>query len=158
MMRKLSTGDDATLGNYRALVMRVFGDTNKAVEFLDRKIAESPDGENEEVLADEGQMVYVLSRMAMGRSRVMRKELTHSDFVNALEEVDEKLSRRMLQKGMGTYASIHEILGIVQEEVTEYQEEVHAKNDREAQVQELIDIAVGAIWGIASIRSGGVDW
>lgn len=65
MMRKLSTGDDATLGNYRALVMRVFGDTNKAVEFLDRKIAESPDGENEEVLADEGQMVYVLSRMAM---------------------------------------------------------------------------------------------
>lgn len=88
----------------------------------------------------------------------MRKELTHPDFVNALEEVDEKLSRRMLQKGMGTYASIHEILGILQEEVTEYQDEVHAKKDREAQVQELIDIAVGAIWGIASIRSGGVDW
>ena len=36
--------------------------------------------------------------------------------------------------------------------------EVHAKHDREAQVAELIDIAIGAIWGIASIRSGGVDW
>ena len=59
-MQKLSTGDDATLGNYRRLACVVFGEESKAVKFIDEKIAESPDGENEEVIADEGQMVYLL--------------------------------------------------------------------------------------------------
>ena len=62
-MKKLSTGDDATLGNYRKLAKAVFGQESKAVKFLDDKIAESPNGENEEVLADEGQMVYLLGTM-----------------------------------------------------------------------------------------------
>jgi len=64
-MRKISTGDDATLGNYRKLSVVFFGAESKAVKFLDEKIAASPDGENEEVLADESQMVHVLGTMAM---------------------------------------------------------------------------------------------
>lgn len=63
-MRKLSTGDDATLGNYRKLAAAFFGEDSKAVKFLDDKIAESPNGEKEEVVADEGQMVYLLGTMA----------------------------------------------------------------------------------------------
>ena len=63
-MQKLSTGDDATLGNYRKLATVFFGPDSKAVKFLDDKIAESPNGENEEVIADEGQMVYLLGTMA----------------------------------------------------------------------------------------------
>lgn len=65
-MQKLSTGDDATLGNYRLLAMAVFGADSNAVKFLDGKIAESPNGEKEEVLADEGQMVHALAQMALG--------------------------------------------------------------------------------------------
>ena len=62
-MQKLSTGDDATLGNYRKLAVAFFGEKSNAVKFLDDKIAESPNSENEEVVADEGQMVYLLITM-----------------------------------------------------------------------------------------------
>ena len=59
-MRKLSTGDDSTLGNYRKLCAAFFGEESKAVKFIDDKISSSPAGENEEVMADEGQMVHML--------------------------------------------------------------------------------------------------
>lgn len=58
---KLSTGDDSTLGNYLKLSIPVFGKDSKAVKFLQEKIAESPNGEQEEVLADERQMLYLLA-------------------------------------------------------------------------------------------------
>lgn len=63
-MQKLSTGDDATLGNYKKLATVFFGPDSKAVEFLDDKIAKSPNGENEEIIANEGQMVYLLRTIA----------------------------------------------------------------------------------------------
>jgi hypothetical protein len=65
VMTKMSTGDDATLGNYRKMAAAVFGEDSKAVKFLDDKITDSPNGENEEVIADEGQMVNLLGRMAI---------------------------------------------------------------------------------------------
>lgn len=63
-MKKLSTGDDSTLGNYKKLAITFFGEKSKAVTFLNDKIAASPNGENEEVIADEGQMIYLLGSMA----------------------------------------------------------------------------------------------
>ena len=62
-MRKLSTGDDSTLGSYLKLSKQILGERSGAVEFLNVKIAEAPNGENEEVIADEGQMVYLLASM-----------------------------------------------------------------------------------------------
>ena len=62
-MIKMSTGDDATLGNYRKMASAVFGVDSKAVKFLDDKIAASPNGENEEVIAPESQMVYLFGSM-----------------------------------------------------------------------------------------------
>jgi hypothetical protein len=62
-MIKLSTGDDSTLGNYRRLAAMFYGEASKAVKFLDDKIAASPKGEDEEVLADETQMIYLLDTM-----------------------------------------------------------------------------------------------
>ena len=59
-MIKLSTGVDSTLGNYRDLASRVFGEDSPQVKFLDEKIAESPNGRAEEVIADEGQVLYLL--------------------------------------------------------------------------------------------------
>ena len=58
---KLSTGQDSTLGNYRKMTAAIFGEDSKAVEFLDKKIAESPNGENEEVIVEESQAVLMLS-------------------------------------------------------------------------------------------------
>ena len=62
-MNKLSTGEDATLGNYLALSKVFFGEESAAARFLNHKIAISPNGENEEVVADEGQMVHLLGTM-----------------------------------------------------------------------------------------------
>jgi hypothetical protein len=64
-MIKLSTGDDSTLGAYRKLSAAFFGAESKAVKFLDEKIAASPNGERDEVVADESQMVNLLGTMAM---------------------------------------------------------------------------------------------
>lgn len=60
-MQKLSTGEDATLENYRKLSVLVFGEKSGAVAFLDRKIKASPAGANEEVLANEDQMISLLA-------------------------------------------------------------------------------------------------
>lgn len=58
---KLSTGDDSTLGNYRKLCIAHFGAESKAVQFIDKKIAESPHGENEVVIQNESQMLWLLT-------------------------------------------------------------------------------------------------
>jgi hypothetical protein len=63
-MRKLSTGDDSTLGNYRELSALVFGEDSPATKFIDQKIVESPNGAEEEVIVDESQMLYLLGSLA----------------------------------------------------------------------------------------------
>ncbi|MFM5312156.1 hypothetical protein ACET9Q_12825 [Aeromonas caviae] len=62
-MRKLSTGQDSTLGNYRKMAAAVFGEDSKAVQFLNKKIAESPNGEDEEVIVEESQAVAMLGKL-----------------------------------------------------------------------------------------------
>ncbi len=65
-MKNISTGEPSTLKTYRniALVIGGFDENNEAVKFIDSKIIESPNGENEEVIADENQMLYLLIQMA----------------------------------------------------------------------------------------------
>ena len=67
-MKKLSTGDDSTLGNYRRLASASFGESSEAVHYLDRKIAGSPHGADEEVIADESQMVQLLGTMSFNQT------------------------------------------------------------------------------------------
>ena len=59
-MKMLSTGQPSTLGEYKKLAA-IFGD--KAVKYIQDKIDESPNGEKEEVLADESQMMVLLTSM-----------------------------------------------------------------------------------------------
>ena len=56
----LSTGQESTLGEYKKLAA-MFGP--KAVKFIQDKIDASPQGEKEEVLADESQMMHLLGSM-----------------------------------------------------------------------------------------------
>ena len=69
-MRKMSTGDDATLGNYRKWADLLIGP--KATAFIDQKIAESPNGANEEVIADERQMLHLLATIEHSPSAAPR--------------------------------------------------------------------------------------
>lgn len=41
----------------------VFGKDSPQAKFLDKKIAESPNGRDEEVIAEESQMLYVLATL-----------------------------------------------------------------------------------------------
>ena len=59
-MRKISTGENSTLGTYRKIAVLMSGEESKAVEFLDRKISESPNGEDEEVIQDKRQMLLLI--------------------------------------------------------------------------------------------------
>jgi len=69
-MRKLSTGQDSTLGNCLDLTKAIFGADSPAVKFLQDKIEQSADGREEEVIADESQMLLALLTMAGKRENV----------------------------------------------------------------------------------------
>jgi hypothetical protein len=58
---KLSTGVDSTLKNYRDMCMAMFGADSKSVEFFNKKIEDQ--GEDEPVLSDEQQMIYLIGQM-----------------------------------------------------------------------------------------------
>lgn len=62
-MRTISTGQPSTLKTYReiALIMSSFDEDSAAVKFFDEKIAEQ--GENEEVIQDERQMLLLIWNM-----------------------------------------------------------------------------------------------
>ena len=87
-----------------------------------------------------------------------RPQLNPGDLENAIAEITVMVGIRAAQKGLASYGSCHEILGILREEFKEYLDAVHAKESPERKIDELIDIAVGCIFAISSIRTGSVDW
>jgi len=82
-------------------------------------------------------------------SKEMRSEV--------LELVRGKLEMRLKEKGDGSFASTHEILGVIDEEYNELRTAVH-KNSWDDIVLELEDIAVAAIFSLACVRQQTVDW
>lgn len=60
MTNVISTGQPSTLGTYKQLAV-IFGP--KAVAFIEKQIKESPHGEDEEVIADERQVLMLLASM-----------------------------------------------------------------------------------------------
>jgi NTP pyrophosphatase (non-canonical NTP hydrolase) len=86
----------------------------------------------------------------------MRKQLTHEQIQTAVDKTTQKLNYRLAQKGFGTFASRHEILGTITEEYYELIEAVHANKPEEMQ-EELLDLAVGAIFAVACLDQGTLD-
>jgi len=69
-MKKISTGEDSTLGVYRSIALIISGDKdNKAVKFFDKIIKNSLNGEQTEVWAAEFQMMYLIFTLAFGDSK-----------------------------------------------------------------------------------------
>ena len=62
-MNMLSVGLPSTLGSYLKLCDTFFGKESKQSKFIQAKIDESPNGDKEEVIQDEGQMVYLLGNL-----------------------------------------------------------------------------------------------
>lgn len=62
-MKTLSIGLPSTLGSYLDLSKTFFGEDSPQYQFIQGKIAESPNGRDEEVIAEESQMLYLLGSL-----------------------------------------------------------------------------------------------
>lgn len=62
-MKRLSNGADSTLGSYRDLCVTIFGAYSIPALFFEQKIKTSPNGEAEEVIADETQMMFFILKL-----------------------------------------------------------------------------------------------
>ena len=62
-MNMLSVGMPSTLGSYLTLCNLFFGDESPQAKFIRDKVKESPEGLDEEVIAEESQMMYLLASL-----------------------------------------------------------------------------------------------
>ena len=85
----------------------------------------------------------------MNRSKRTKVPQHHLNY--ALKQLSLRLKKKIAKHGGYTWESTHEIDGLLAEEMHEYIIEMH-KNNLDECVNELIDIAATAIWGIASIE------
>jgi NTP pyrophosphatase (non-canonical NTP hydrolase) len=85
-----------------------------------------------------------------------RLQLTDEQVMKAVENTVEKLKFRLIQKGYGTFVSRHEILGVITEEYKEFVDAVHSKNYDDMKT-EIVDLAVGCIFGLACFEEETID-
>lgn len=86
-----------------------------------------------------------------------RPELTADDINIAIRKLQKEVARRLNEKGKGSFASRHEILGVATEEYHELIEAVTSKSLAEVE-DELFDSAVGSIISAASVMANKVEW
>lgn len=79
-----------------------------------------------------------------------RSEVDVKTLLGVYEAVTNKMGIRIKEKGQGAFSGPHEIYGVLAEEVNELLDAIH-ENDKEQVVNELYDVAVTALFGIASI-------
>jgi len=80
-----------------------------------------------------------------------RSIITDKEIVKSIKLVKDKIEMRLRQKHRGSYISNHETFGILAEEFHKELLDALKANDNEEFFTELIDIAVGAILGMASM-------
>lgn len=79
-------------------------------------------------------------------------EITPDLISESLALLGINLHRRLKEKGFDSFINPHEILGATLVEVRELEEAVHGKNVQSI-TEELMDVAVGCIFGVASIKA-----
>jgi len=86
-----------------------------------------------------------------------RPELTADDINIAVLKLQKEVARRLNEKGRDSFASRHEILGVITEEYYELIGAVESKSLADVE-DELFDLAVAAVISAASTMAGKVDW
>jgi hypothetical protein len=81
-----------------------------------------------------------------------RVEVLDSEITAAFATLGDSLKKRLLQHGKDGFIGPHEILGTLEEEMHELREAVRS-NKPPAVVSELLDVAVGALFGVASMMA-----
>ena len=89
---------------------------------------------------------------------MQRSQITDEEVENAIRVFRDKLQKVRSIKGNDSWASTHEILGLLMEEVREVEDEVRTGN-KVAMVDELLDVAIIAVYGVACLTSkDGLSW
>ena len=86
-----------------------------------------------------------------------RPEISVEAVDSVIDELSSKIHQRLRENGYHTLASTHEILGILEEERIELIDAVKGNIFSDVE-HELYDIAVGALFGIACLQAGELDW
>ena len=87
----------------------------------------------------------------------MREPVTPESEVAAFEAFKRAINEDKQSKGIGTFASRHEILGVLTEEFHELMQAVENNHMGEFE-EELLDIVVAAFWGVASLKNKTLEW
>lgn len=80
-----------------------------------------------------------------------RPKITDENIQKSIKETIDAFNRKLEKKGKGALVSPIEILGKLTEEYFEVEEEVHKERLNDLK-NELTDVAVVCLWGIASIE------
>lgn len=92
-----------------------------------------------------------------------RPKITEEEVKASISVLRQKLNERIEQKGNHAFASTHEIYGVLAKEFKELLDAIHDTNPPENSQyyfikEELLDIAVAAIFSYACIDSNKIDW
>lgn len=79
-------------------------------------------------------------------------EVTEDQISEALTMLGINLRRRLLDKGRDSFINAKEILGDLRLEMNEVEEAVQIKEPQRI-MEELMDVAVGCVFGVASIKA-----
>jgi hypothetical protein len=86
-----------------------------------------------------------------------RKEVGVLFINNAVSDAQKHLAVRLNEKGVGTFASKHEIYGVIIEEVHELLHAIQSNEPLEHIQHELRDITIAAIFADACIQADTVN-
>ena len=87
----------------------------------------------------------------------MREELTSTEITMAMGEAQDWLWEQIKEKGKGSFSSTHELRGVIDEEFNELREALHIKEETRI-AHELKDVIVAAVFGLACLRAGKLEW
>jgi hypothetical protein len=79
-----------------------------------------------------------------------RNTMSEVDLERALFRIIDSFQKRRAEKGWGAAVNLHEIHGIMAQEHRELEDALHTRNIEEV-VNELTDVAVGALFSLSSI-------
>lgn len=85
-------------------------------------------------------------------NNIKRPIINDTDIHDAIISIEDRLKEKIEKKGNLGFVSHHEALGVITEEYYELLKSVH-KNKTHNYVEELMDVALSCIYGLASYRA-----
>lgn len=86
-----------------------------------------------------------------------REKISGRTLLQAEKEIHDHVIKVLERHGWGSFASRHEVYGVLMEEVREFERTIEKGNLEEISY-ELKDIAQVCVFALACIREAGLEW